>query len=110
MNKKDDDRCDESDQRGAGEQTQPCELSIDGLAAQLEAERFLGAPPLLFHLRALELEPRVIAIERFLERGDDDVGQPRLDLTGESLRRCGLRQRRFWRRRRGNGPLELARG
>ena len=90
VDEKDNDRCDEADQRRACEQAQSCQLAIDGLAPQFEAERFLRAPPLLFHLRALELEPRVVAIERFLERRDDDVGQPRFDLTGKSLRRRRL--------------------
>src|SRR5439155_6279924 len=106
VDEEDHDRCDEADQRCACEQTQPCELAVDGLAAQLEAKRFLRAPPLFFHLRALELEPRMVAIERFLERRDDDVGQPRFDFTGESLRRRRLRQRRFGWWRRGRKTLE----
>ena len=108
--KRTNDRRDEADQRRACEQAQSCQLAIDGLAAQFEAERFLRAPLLLFHLRALELEPRVVAIECFLERRDDDIGQPRFDLTGNSLRRRRWRQRRFRRRRLGGKTLEPARG
>ena len=94
MDAKHDNRRDPSNQRGAGQQPEPRELAIDGLAPQLQPKRFLGAPPLLFQLGALELESRVIAIERFLQRRDDDAGQAGFDLAGKSLRGGGLRKRR----------------
>ncbi|HEY0880854.1 MAG TPA: hypothetical protein VGD87_04950 [Archangium sp.] len=50
-------------------------------------ERFFRAPPLFLELLTLELEPRVVAVERFLESGDDDVREPRLELAGQA--RCG---------------------
>ena len=81
------DRRDPADQRRAGEQPKPRELAIRRLAAQLEPQRLLGAAALLVELRPLELEPRVIAIECFLERRDDDVGQPRFELPGQALQR-----------------------
>ena len=109
MDEKDNDRCDQADQRRACEQAQSCQLAIDGLAAQFQAERLLRKPLLLFHLLALELEPRVIAIERLLERRDDDIGQPRFDLTGNSLRRRRSATATFPAAAAG-GVLEPARG
>ena len=40
----------------------------------------------------------MIAIERLLERRDDDAGQAGFDLTGEPLRGGGLGKRGVWRR------------
>ena len=75
-------------------------------ASDMLPSMLVSDPPAHTRLRALvnqaftprrvrELEPRMVAIERFLERRDDDVGQPRFDLPGEALRRRGLRQRRL---------------
>src|SRR6185369_16472665 len=84
------------------------DLPIDRLPPQLQTKRFLRSTTLLLDLRALEFEARVIAIERLLERGDDNVGQACFDLPGEALS-GGRRQRRF-RLGTSRGVLETTRG
>ena len=74
------DRRDPSNQRRAREQPQPAELPVGRLAAQLQPHRFLGATPLFVELGAFELEAGMVAIERLLQRRDDDVGQRRFEL------------------------------
>ena len=82
---KHDHRRNPANQRSAREQPQPRQLALSRLAAKLEPHRLLGAAALLVELRPLELQPGVITVERFLERGDDDVGQRRLELPGKAL-------------------------
>ena len=103
------DRCDPAYERGTCKQAQPRDLAIDRLPPELEPQRLLRPPSLLVDLRALQLQPRVIPIERLLQGGDDNIGEPRLDLAGKSLRGRGLRKRRFRRRDRG-WSLEFACG
>ena len=79
----------------AGEQTQPADLAIGGLALQLEPQRALGSLAFGVQLLTLELEPSRIAIERFLQRRDDDAGETCLETARrragrfEPLRRSG---------------------
>ena len=100
MDEQDCNRCNPADQGRARQQPQPSDLAIDQLAPHLQTKGFLRSTALLFELSALEFEPRVITIERFLQSGDDDVGQTAFDLVGDPLRssrrnRCvGLRRRR----------------
>ncbi len=75
------------------DQPQLAERPLRGLTAQLGAQRFLGALPLRLHLRALEIHARAVAIERFLQRRDDDAGEPRFELAERAARgkRAALR-------------------
>ena len=89
-----------ADEGDACKQTQARGFSIDRLAAQLQAHSLLRAAPLLLYLRALQFEARVVAIERLLQRRNDNVGEAGFYLAGETLRRSGLRDRCVrWRRR-----------
>src|SRR5262249_4955528 len=74
----------------AGEQTKPADFPIDRLPQQLELQRPLRAAPLRLELLALELQPTRIAIERFLQRGDDNAGETRLE---SAERRARARRR-----------------
>ena len=91
---KGDHRRDPSDQRRAGEQAQATELAFGSLPPQLEARRFVRAPALFLELASLELQPRVIAVERFLQCRHDDVGEGGFELRAE---RRGWRRRPAWR-------------
>ena len=110
MNGKSGDRRDPSNQGNAAKQSQSRKLPVYGLTPQLQPQRLVGPPPLLFQLGALELESRVIAIERFLERRDDNAGQAGFDLPGKSLRGGGLGKRRIWWGRCGCRTLETLGG
>jgi hypothetical protein len=63
------------------------ELPIRSLTTQFDPHHFLSPPPLFIDLRALQFQPRAIAVKCFLQCGYDNVGQTRLEL----LRKC-------WRR------------
>ena len=80
-------RAEPAGDRDAGEQPQPADLAVARLPLQLEPQRALGALALRLELLALELEPTRVAIERFLQRGDDDAGQPRFEAAGRPRRR-----------------------
>ena len=51
------------------------ERLLRGLAPKLRRERLVGALPLGFELRALQVHPGAVPVERLLERGNDDAGQ-----------------------------------
>ena len=79
---------------------------LDRLTPQLDAKPFLGPSPLILELRAFQFQPRMIPIERLLERGDDHSGEPRFDRSGQSVRHLPRRRRRIRLRRIGSWPLE----
>ena len=63
------------------------EGTVGGLAPQLSAQRLFRALPFGVEMRAFEIHPRAVAIERLLQRGDDDAGEARFDLPERRRRR-----------------------
>ena len=60
--------------RCRGEPAQAPHFAIAGLTGDVDLEEAFGAPTVCFTLLALQLEPPSVAIERLLQRGDDDAG------------------------------------
>ena len=51
------------------------ERLLRGLPPKLRRERLVGPLPFGFELRALEIHPGAVAVERLLERGNDDASE-----------------------------------
>ena len=72
--------------RHHGDEPQLAERAFRRLAAQFRGERLLGAPPFGLDLRALEIHAGPIAVERLLQRRDDDAGEVRFEPPGALFR------------------------
>ncbi len=82
-------RAEPAHDRDSGHQAQASDLAIAGLTQQLEAQRAFGTLALGLRQLALEIETPAVAVEHFLQRGDDDAGDVSVEATGrgESRRR-----------------------
>ena len=58
-----------------GDDPELAERLLGGLPPKLRRERLVGPLPFGFELRALEIHPGAVAVERLLERGNDDASQ-----------------------------------
>ena len=72
--------------RDAGKQSKPADLAVAGLTVQLQRQHALGALALRRGLFALELESAARRDRSFLQRGDDDAGEPGFECAGNRPR------------------------
>src|SRR5438093_13137227 len=89
---REEERAEPACRRNAGHEPETADLALACLAQELEPQRAIRTRALSLQLLAFELEATGVAIEGFLQRGDDDAGEPCLEMTERAAARGELRR------------------